>query len=90
MQYTIVFSFLQPIKEELKDERSWFELGHAMGVSVMDDEEEEAISQQDEDDKEIENLYTTTLEKHRRILKGTVYMLIADAVDILYCNFLNK
>ena len=40
----------------------------------MDDDEKEAISQQDEDDKEIENFYTTTLEKHRRILKGTVYI----------------
>ena len=90
MQYSIVFSFLQPIKEELKDEQSWFELGHAVGVSVMNDEVEEAISQQDKDNKEIENLYTTTLKKHRRILKGTVYILIANAVNILYCNFLNK
>ena len=73
MQYSIVFSSLQPIKEELKDDQSWFELGHGVGVSAMDDEEEEVISQQDEDNKEIENLYTTTLEKHRRILKGTVY-----------------
>ena len=42
-----------------------------VGVSVMDDEEdEEEISQQADDNKEMEKIYTTTLEKHRRILKG--------------------
>ena len=37
----------------------------------MDDEEDgEEISQEADDDKEMEKIYTTTLEKHRRILKG--------------------
>ena len=83
VQYTVAFSFSQPIKEELKDERSWFELGHAVGVAVMDDDDEETMSQHDEVDKEMENLYTTTLDKHRRILKGTIYRLMVDQVDIL-------
>ena len=44
--------FLQPIKEELEDKWSWFELDQDVGVPVIDDEQEEEISQKDEEDSE--------------------------------------
>ena len=41
-----------------------------MGTDVVNNEEEEVQLEKDQEDKEIKHLYTTTLDRHRKILKG--------------------
>ena len=68
--YNLCCDLFQQFQKRAEDDKSWFELGSAVGLEVVDDEEAGVEEERTEEDREVQKIVEQGREVKRKIVTG--------------------